>query len=87
MARRFPYNHRAWPVVRRQVLNRDGGKCQIRLDGCTDIATDCDHIVAVSDGGAPFALHNLRAACHRCNAAVANKKRAARATLPSAKAW
>jgi 5-methylcytosine-specific restriction endonuclease McrA len=58
---RLPGN---WRAIRQRVLDRDGGVCQIRLDGCTGWATEVDHIVPGDDHGE----HNLRAACQSCNA-------------------
>lgn len=51
--------------IRRIVLDRDNYRCQLRLDGCTTIATTVDHIRdrAVAGDGPD----NLRAACAWCN--------------------
>lgn len=49
------------------VIERDGGKCQLRIPGiCTGTATTADHIVPVSKGG-PDRTDNLRASCQACN--------------------
>jgi 5-methylcytosine-specific restriction endonuclease McrA len=45
------------------VLERDGYQCQVRLPGCTAIATDADHIGDRMD----HRLENLQAACSHCN--------------------
>lgn len=61
--RSVPYRTRV--ALRAAVLSRDGYRCQIRLDGCTTIATQADHIrprEVAGDG-----LDNLRAACAWCN--------------------
>lgn len=50
------------------VIARDGGRCQLRLPGCTVVATSADHIVPRSRGGTND-LTNLRAACRHCNSA------------------
>jgi 5-methylcytosine-specific restriction endonuclease McrA len=50
------------------VIERDGGRCQLGLRGCTDVATTADHIVPRSAGG-PTTLDNFRASCQRCNSA------------------
>jgi 5-methylcytosine-specific restriction endonuclease McrA len=60
-------------------LARDGGICQLRLKGCTITATAADHIIDIADGGAPYALENLQAACASCNTAKRNQTIAARA--------
>lgn len=55
-------------VIRPQALARDNHQCQLRFPGiCTGHATEVDHIVAVSDGGADE-LDNARSACRRCHA-------------------
>ena len=59
---------RNWRTIRRLVLDRDGGVCQIRGEGCTTVATNVDHIVAQADGGSHDPA-NLRAACEHCNKA------------------
>lgn len=48
------------------VIARDGGRCQLRLPGCTAVATTADHIVPRSRGGLTT-VGNLRAACGHCN--------------------
>ncbi len=54
--------------AKRLVIERDGGRCQLRLAGCTTVATTADHIVPRSKGGTS-AMGNLRASCRHCNAA------------------
>jgi hypothetical protein len=56
-----------WPRIRKEILNRDNYLCQIQGDGCTINATEVDHIVPVSQGGAWFDPINLRGACFTCN--------------------
>jgi 5-methylcytosine-specific restriction endonuclease McrA len=70
-----------WRRIRREVLERDGHRCQIRADGCTQNATEVDHILPVSMGGEWYDKDNLRAACQRCNNArnVKHKTTASRA--------
>ena len=55
-----------WRRVRRAVLARDGGVCQIRAAGCTHRATEVDHVLG---RGVSERLEDLRAACRSCNAA------------------
>ena len=61
------YNSSAWQRIRRQILERDGYVCRINGPKCTYIATDCDHIVPMSQGGAAYDNRNLRASCAPCN--------------------
>ncbi len=42
-----PNGHR-WGKVRRQVLNRDDGLCQLRHPGCTIDATEVHHLYGVN---------------------------------------
>jgi 5-methylcytosine-specific restriction endonuclease McrA len=70
---------RLWPPVRRLVLVRDGGRCQIRRARCTLIATAVDHVVplvVLAERGElrlAFDPANLRAACSSCNASEGAK--------------
>jgi len=48
-----------WERVRRLVTERDEFRCQLRLPGCTTVATERDHIVAIADGGAWLDEANL----------------------------
>ena len=73
------YRTAAWRAARKRCLVRDGGICQLGLKGCTITATAADHIIDVADGGAPYALENLQAACASCNTAKRNRNIAARA--------
>jgi 5-methylcytosine-specific restriction endonuclease McrA len=61
-------DRKKWTAIRRVVMERDRGLCQIKILGyCTKIATEVDHIRPMSEGGEPYELSNLRAACRRCN--------------------
>lgn len=62
------YDH-DWRAVRLSILDRDRRECQIRLDGCTKVATHVDHIHPLGEGGARLDPDNLRAACAFCNLA------------------
>jgi 5-methylcytosine-specific restriction endonuclease McrA len=57
-----------WPAIVRAVIERDGGACQLRLAGCTGVATTADHVVPRAAGGISE-LWNLRASCLHCNTA------------------
>lgn len=68
------YSTHTWRKIRLQVLERDNWQCQIRRKGCTELATQVDHIVPVTKGGAKFDPRNLRAACHKCNNGRINRR-------------
>ena len=74
----------AYRHVRRWVLDRDGGVCQIRGAKCTHWATEVDHIRARADGGDCYDPANLRAACRACNGgrAADRTNRLRRAQVP-----
>ena len=55
-------------LAKRLVIERDGGRCRMRLPGCTGVATTADHIVPRSHGGTADPS-NLRASCGHCNSA------------------
>ena len=62
-----PYSTARWQRLRRAILERDDGICQIRAPGCTLVATTCDHIYPASTHPELFwAEQNLRAACRKC---------------------
>jgi hypothetical protein len=61
------YRHRAWATVRKQVLERDGYRCQISGPRCLTKANEVDHIVPFSQGGSKYDSVNLQAACKPCN--------------------
>jgi hypothetical protein len=64
-----------WQRIRRQILARDAHTCQIRGSRCTTTATEVDHIVPVSQGGAWYDPLNLRGACQACNNARIDRRR------------
>ena len=61
------YSTHTWRKIRLQVLERDQYQCQIRSKRCTQLATQVDHIVPWTKGGAKFDPNNLRASCKNCN--------------------
>ncbi len=61
------YSSHTWRKIRLQVLERDGYTCQIHSNRCTRTATQVDHIVPVTKGGAKYDPNNLRASCKNCN--------------------
>lgn len=56
------YRSQRWRRVRRQVLERDHYRCR-----CGGRATTVDHVVAISQGGAPFSARNLESKCGSCH--------------------
>ena len=66
---RLPRN---WPTLRRAILKRDRGVCQLRHPGCLIRATEVDHIVA-GDNHAPGNLRALCSSCHKGVTAVQAK--------------
>lgn len=62
-----------WKRARRQILDRDGGLCQLRLLGCTTTATQVDHIQGHAQGGSDDHA-NLRAVCQTCHRQVTSKQ-------------
>jgi len=73
------YRTAAWRSVQGRVLDRDGRRCRIGLPGCSGEASAVDHIVELADGGEPYAMANLQAACRSCNTSKRNSALAARA--------
>ena len=57
-----------WERLKARIIERDGATCQLRLPGCTVVATTADHFMPRSRGG-PTAVSNLRASCVHCNSA------------------
>ena len=55
-----------WQRIRKQILERDGYACRLRLEGCTRVATVVDHRIGIARGGSDESS-NLRASCHNCN--------------------
>lgn len=62
----------AFEPTRQRVLQRDGRRCQIRLDCCTGYADVVDHIIHLSAEGSDDDS-NLRAACRACNLKRGNR--------------
>ena len=59
-AARLPGN---WASLRLDILKRDGYLCRIMGPGCTQLATEVDHITPGDD----HRPANLRALCHWCH--------------------
>jgi 5-methylcytosine-specific restriction endonuclease McrA len=63
---------RAWRRARRLVLERDHYRCQLKLDGCTTVATTAHHVKGKAMGDDPA---HLVAACASCNGKVGDPTR------------
>ena len=70
MSRRHPGSRfhaqldtRRWARVRLQVLDRDEWRCRI----CGAYGNECDHIVPLHKGGAPYDPNNLQTQCRNCH--------------------
>lgn len=59
------YNTVRWRNLRRRILD-ERPICARR--GCRARSTDVDHVIAIADGGQPWAEDNLEALCHACHA-------------------
>ncbi len=68
------YKSARWQRLRRLKLTQQP-LCEYCLPlGKNRPATEVDHWIAISDGGAPFDLSNLRSACHLCHALKTRNK-------------
>jgi 5-methylcytosine-specific restriction endonuclease McrA len=56
-----------WLRRRLQVLSRDPICADGRVCGGNRLSTEVDHIVLLEDGGAPYAMDNLRGTCSDCH--------------------
>jgi 5-methylcytosine-specific restriction endonuclease McrA len=63
---------RAWRRVRHHVLERDGHRCQLKLNGCSIVATTAHHTKGKAMGDDPA---HLVAACASCNLKVGDPTR------------
>jgi len=68
------YGTSKWRRVRLEILTRDSYVCQIHLPGvCSLRASMVDHIVPIAEGGEPYDVTNLRAACGPCNSRLGGR--------------
>lgn len=63
---------RAWRKIRTHVLQRDGYRCQLKLQGCTIRADEVHHTVAREVAGDNPDL--LVASCSSCNKVVGDPR-------------
>jgi hypothetical protein len=59
---------RRFQTISKRVIERAGGLCEVKSPRCTTIASVTDHRIPWQQGGAKYAMHNLRASCKACNA-------------------
>ena len=74
LTRKKRLNKRRWWKIRKRVIHRDRYKClmcKIKVDDkcypSWDHAATVDHIVPLSQGGAPYDLDNLQTLCLKCH--------------------
>jgi 5-methylcytosine-specific restriction endonuclease McrA len=61
--------HARYRRNRDECMRRARWRCELRIGGvCIGAASECDHVVAVADGGIND-VSNLRAACRPCHRA------------------
>lgn len=65
---------RSWRITRAAVLARDGHRCQLRLDGCTTVATQAHHLLGREVAGDD--PEHLVASCASCNLRTGNPRAA-----------
>lgn len=65
----------AWDRLRRRVYLRDGRACVLCGVVLAEGEFETDHIVPLSQGGAPLDESNLRTLCVRCHARKSARER------------
>ena len=68
---------RLTPRERREVIERDGGVCQLGYPGCSYIATVVDHVVNLAAGGDRDDPANRQAVCAPCHNVKTERERLA----------
>ena len=58
------YRSKRWRITRLAALDRDGWRCR---DCGRAAPLEVHHLVRLADGGAPFALANLKSVCKPCH--------------------
>jgi 5-methylcytosine-specific restriction endonuclease McrA len=90
MSRDKRYHTKTWKALRLSTLRRDRYLCKIKLPGCKVIATEVDHIIEPSRGGAFMSPVNTQSACKSCNVSKRNRNLAADARAqrnPRSREW
>jgi 5-methylcytosine-specific restriction endonuclease McrA len=77
----------AWRRVRVQVLERDGGVCQLRLEGCQHEASEVDHVVDIRLRGGVLDPDNCRSVCGPCHRRRSNAKQQRSRQPPPSQTW
>lgn len=84
-----PRSQHRTAILRRQTLERHGPTCwlchqpiNLELKWPHQYSYSVDHVVQVSDGGAPFDPTNARPSHLTCNIARGNNARRGRPTMP-----
>lgn len=75
---------RAWRKLRSEVLFRDGGLCQLKLEGCDVYADQVHHIRGKGVSENP---DDLQAACRSCNGKAGEPGKADAPPNPPATQW
>ena len=64
-------DRRAWAVIRRLALDRDGWRCRMLLPDGTRCGRagrlEVDHVIPLDRGGPPLDLSNLQSLCRPCH--------------------
>lgn len=63
---------RAYRTARALVLERDGGLCRLRLEGCTTVATHAHHVLGWRTGDDP---EFMVASCAHCNLKIGDPRK------------
>jgi 5-methylcytosine-specific restriction protein A len=63
------YKTKMWLRRRLQVLSRDPICADGRVCGGNRLSTEVDHVIPLEQGGAPYAMDNLRGTCSDCHQA------------------
>lgn len=68
------YNSRTWRKLRKFVLDKHPLCIECERKGLTTIATVGDHIVAITQGGAPLDESNIQPLCKKCHDSKSGKE-------------
>jgi 5-methylcytosine-specific restriction protein A len=63
------YKTKRWQLRRKQVFERDPFCADGRVCEGKAPSVEVDHVVPLDQGGAPYAMDNLRGTCHACHEA------------------
>jgi 5-methylcytosine-specific restriction protein A len=67
-----------WKRLRRNVLRRDGGQCQVHGPRCADEAAEVHHVLPIARGGDEYDEDNCVSICRPCHAMLSGQETAAR---------